>query len=300
MTEIKIILLILLFIGALLPVLFGSEKLYKSNSIKTVAILILACIFMVKIIMIFCENKEIKNKNEKMEELQTKNDLQLNQLSNLQVENNNLKNQIFRQTDRIKLSSELDNYIVRFDVYVILDKTYKYESISPTSFGYDYFIPKKDLSFTELLVTNDNLKSNSGKMLSYKIYDVKRGGNIIGGSLHGSFTTHINQLHSEIRVIPNTYTLRDINGSFFTIIINPNIVDKVVRIVFTANDWIITNQVVDKTKWEKIDDITRLGGWQNYGLNQKVFLRIDPQYSMNNPNNPWKIDLFKHTLQKLK
>ncbi len=293
MTVAKIISFFLIFIAALFPIIFDSEKIYKSNLIKTIIILILASIFLLNIIVIFTEKQENN-------ELTSKIDLQVDQLSNLQLENNNLKSQIFNQTDRIKFSTEIDNYIIRFDVYVILDKTYKYKDINPTSFGYDFFIPEKDLAFTELLVTDDNLRSNKGPMLSYKIYNVKRGGDILGGSLYGGFDININQLHSKVLVIPNTYTIRDINGGWFEIIINPNIVAKVVRVVFTVNDWIIINQVVDKTKWARIDDIKTLVGWQNYGLDQKVFFRIDPQYSMHNPNNPWIIDLFKHPLQKLK
>jgi len=300
MTVTKIISFILVFIVAMLPVLFNTEKFYKSKLVKTATIIFLACIFLVNIVMMFLENKEKKNKNKESEELKTKIDLQLDQLSNLQLENTDLKNQIFSQMDRIKLNAELDNYIIRFDVYVVLDKMYKYEYINPTSFGYDFSVPEKDLAFTEVFVTDNNLSSNKGLMLSYKIYDVKRGGDTIGGSLHGGFDTHVNHLHSEILVLPNTYTIRNISGSRFTIIINPNIVDKVVRIVFTVNDWIIINQIVDKTKWERLNDITKLGGWQNYGLGQKEFYRIDPEYSMHNPNNPWIIDLFKHPLQKLK
>jgi len=293
----KTILFILLFTFALLPIFIKYENVYKPGIIKTSTIILLIFIMAANIIISFLEKKDYDSKNKESKSLQSKIDTQIDQLENLQKKYNDLKIKLLTQKDILKLSAELDNYITDFVVYIIFDKTYKFEEINPASFGYDFHIPEKDLAFTEVLVTDNNLRSNKGLMLSYKIYDVEKGGNTVDGSLHGGFNRYVNNLESEIRIIPNTYTIRDINGARFSIILSPNLIDRVRRVVFTVNNWILIDNTVNSNKWEKIDDITKLGGWQNYGLEQKIFYRIKPEFSS---DNPWNVDLFGKQLHKLR
>lgn len=300
MIETKIILFILLAAFALLPILFNVKKIYKSRYIKMFAIILLLGIMIVNVKISILENNELEMKNNLSKNLQSKIDVQLNQLENLLAENYELKSKLLDQKDILKLSAELDNYVTDFVVYIIFDKTYNFEEVNPASFGYDFYLLEKDLAFTEVFITDDNLKSNNGLMLSYKIYDVKRDGNSVGGSLHGSFTRFVNGLQSKILIVPNTYTIREIHNGRFSIVISPNLIDKVVGVIFTVNNWILIDQSVDSTKWEKLDDITRLGGWQSYRLDQKTFYRIKPEYSFHNPTNPWIVDLFGKPLHKFK
>jgi len=295
----NIIIVIVLFLLALLPIISGSEEIYKSNSIKIGGIVLLLILLGASIVLILLEKNEAGD-------LQDKIDLQLEQLDNLRSENRdlevqlgNLKNQLSDQIKILKLNSELDNYISQFLVRIYFDKKYSFDEIHPTSFGYEFYIPFKEFSFTEVLVTDDSGKLKKGISRRYMIYDVKRGGKTVGGTQYGGFERVVSGLESKITVMPDTYTIRSIQDGIFTILLEPNLIDKTIGVMFVVDNWVLIRQEVDPSKWEKISDVTRLIGWENYGLDQKVFYRIKPEHTIHNKNNPWKVDLYKYPLHKL-
>lgn len=298
MLIIKVITATLLFLIALLPLFYSSEEIYKSTSIKIIFIIFLLILMGANIIIFLLEKDE-------KQDLQSKTDNQLTQLENLRSENRglevqieDLKVQMSEQRKILKLNLELDNYVNEFLVRIYFDKKYRFDEIHPTSFGYEFYVPGKDLSFTEVFVTDDNLKSNDGIMRSYKIYNVNSGGNVVGGTQYGGFDQIVSGLESKIVVIPDTHTIRSIQSGMFEILLEPNLIDKVIGIMFLVDNWVLIRQEVDPTKWEKLNDVTKLTGWQKYGLDQKVFYRIKPEYTMHNKNNPWRIDLYKNPLYK--
>ena len=242
MLIIHIIIIVMVCCIALLPIICGRKKLYKSNSIKILAIILVLILMSANIVFTLLEHNEKKD-----------------------------------------LQSKIGHF----------NRKYSFDEIHPTSFGYGFYIPFKEFSFTEVLVTDDNIKSKDGILRSYKIYDVKRGGNTVGGTQYGGFDRDVFALESKITVMPDTYTIRSIQDGIFTILLEPNLIDKVIRVMFVVDNWVLIRQEVDPSKWEKISEITRLIGWENYGLDQKVFYRIKPEYTIHNKNNPWKIDLYK-------
>ncbi len=105
-------------------------------------------------------------------------------------------------------------------------------------------------------------------------------------------------MHAEINFPPNQYTLRDLNKGMLMIYLNKNLINKVENISLNINGWILINEKISVSNWEIIDDITRVVGWEKYGLENKEFYRISSSYTQSFDYHPWQIDLFNKRINK--
>jgi hypothetical protein len=271
MVALKVILSIVLFVFALIPLVFKNYAGYQN---KIIIIIITVILILNIVIDIQQENENKKNK-----------------------EDNKRLNRESR--DLILLNSQLDNFIDIININLKLNKTYKFSELNPIYFGYEFMVYNKNIDVKEVLITNDNFKRGEEIHVSYQIYDAKIGGSEIRGGINAKMgTSDIDNLHTEISFPPNTYTLRDLDKGTLMIYLKENLLDKVENIMLNINSWILIDAKIGKDDWEKIDDISMVGGWSNYGLEMKKYYRINSTYSQSFKEYPWQIDMFNRKIRR--
>ncbi len=153
----KIVLSILLLIIAIIPIYLKSDNLF----VQIIMSLLLLILFSVNVVIIVIEEND-KNRREE--------------------ENKKLGRE---KKDLIKLNSELDNYVNKIDINIRLNGSYKFADLNPIYLGYEFMVYDKKIDIKEVLVSNDGLRMGNETILSYKIYDEKRGGPKIYRTLYG-------------------------------------------------------------------------------------------------------------------
>lgn len=268
-TTLKILLTLLLFITGIWPVYIKSDDFYKSRTKQIIMTIFLIAIVAISIMVIFNDKNESENNEIKRKEL-------------------------------IKFSSELDNYVEKADIFLRLDNNYYFEDLNPIYFGYEFIKYDTDLNIKEVLISNDKSRKGNRALLSYQLYDPIRGDTAIDGALHIFNVTIINQLHAEVYFPPEKYTLRKLNKSMLMVYLPKELIEKVRNIKLTINGWTFIDEKIMPSNWEKIDDITKLGGWKNYGLKRKTFYRVSSEYTQTFDYHPWQIDMFNREIIKNK
>lgn len=180
----------------------------------------------------------------------------------------------------------------------VFDKTYEFKEIHPAKFGYDFSVINEDLKILEVLVSSDKMQTPQGMGVSYYKYDVQMGGNSVGGTNYGVMTNSLRYLEYKIHIEWKKYTIRQIHGGVFSTFLSENLINKVTRIVFLVNDWILIDKYFKGTKeWKRIDDITSYMFWENYGLLEKTFYKPKNDF-LSDQSETWRVNLFDKPLYK--
>lgn len=301
----QIIILISGLAIALFPLILSDDKL-TSRNIKYFSICIFLTIFASQIFLVVIEQFTSKKNQAREEDRKKVAQEQIEEIRSLKTENSALRSEIKslevllkKQSSNVSLGAELDNKVWRLNIYIYLDDTYEFEEIHPASFAYSLSGKGNErygtnLSIREVLVTDSNFRSDDKLLVSFKTFQVTENGTSQSSPQLGSFKSSLLFFRASKIVTTEEINLRNLDGAILGILVDPKLVEKVTRIVLTADDkWILLDKSMNRNDWEKLEDIRKHGYWNNYDLEQKTFYRPkDSGFDSTINRNPWAIDLF--------